>query len=73
MSKFYDIVFNSFNMTGAHAEGLPYEDGEIGVKPTLACAADLPEDVKYLGIYTKDIRFNKRQRRSSSMHGFDRP
>ena len=47
-------------MAGAHAEGLPYEDGDIGVKTTIACAADLPEDVKDLGIYTKDIRFNKK-------------
>ena len=60
VSKFYGIVFNCFNMAGAHAEGLPYEDGDIGVKPTLACAADLPDDVKDLGIYAKDIRFNKK-------------
>ena len=72
VQKFFAIVFNSLSMAGAHAEGLPYDDKDVGGLPTLACAMDLPAEADAIMAYAKDLRLTGRLSGLSFMSIFGR-
>ena len=60
VQKFLAIVFSSLGLTGAHAEGLPYDATQVGSLPTLACAMEPPLEAEKIAQYAKDLRFNNK-------------